>query len=301
MDVLRANLVDTASGTQSIARAAAVLRLVGARAGKGANLAELVDESGLAKPTCRRILLGLMDAGLIDQDAKSRRYFLGPEIYALGMIAAENISAHHHALDSVARLAQRTGDAAFLHVRRGLFVICLSREDGNFPLRSLVLNAGERHPLGAGAGPLAMLASLSDNEVELALAANRRLLDSKYPRLSFDLIRELVLETRAKGYSMNRGHLFAGSWGMGMAIREPSGRVEACLSIAAVESRMQPEREGEMAAWLREEVSLVEARLAELGDYDRDGARSIQDLRRQQSSRPRLGRLRPVPLTEEKQ
>lgn len=273
MEFEHKKLLETASGTQSIGRAAKMLRFVGARAAQGAGLAELVDDSGLTKPTCRRILLGLMDAGLIDQEALSRRYFLGPEVYALGVIAAESINTHRHALDSVARLAQRTGDAAFLHVRRGLFVICLHREDGSFPLRSLVLTAGERHPLGAGAGPISILASLADVEVETALAANRRLFESKYPRLTPSVVLDLVRETREKGYTMNRGLVFAGSWGMGMAVREPNGRVESCLSLAAVESRMQADREAQLAAWLGEEVQIVEKRLADRAKNKRNLAK----------------------------
>jgi hypothetical protein len=51
--------VDT-SGTQSIGRAVALLRLVGASPG-GAALSDLVERSGLSKPTCRRILVALIE------------------------------------------------------------------------------------------------------------------------------------------------------------------------------------------------------------------------------------------------
>ncbi|MCA1999026.1 MAG: IclR family transcriptional regulator [Hyphomicrobiales bacterium] len=258
---LEINSLDTAPGAQSIGRALAVLRLLGASPKHGASLSELVAESGLMKPTCRRILLALMEAGLVEQDSGSRRYYLGPELYVLGMIAAERFGIDRLALDCVGRLAQKTGDAAFLQVRRGSVVVCLAREDGTYPIRSHVLAAGDRHPLGVGAGPLAILAALEDPEVAAMMAANARLLETKYPMLSRPQILDLVAETRARGYSLNRGLLFPGSWGMGMAIRTPSGRIEACLSLAAVENRMQPDREPQLAAWLAEEVRLVEQRL----------------------------------------
>lgn len=261
MDLIKIAPNEAATGAQSIGRALSLLRLLGAKARGGASLSELVARSGLAKPTCRRILLALMEAGLVEQERLTRRYFLGPEIYVLGIIAADRYGIDRHALDCVSRLAQKTGDAAFLQVRRGGFVVCLSREDGPYPIRSHVLAAGDRHPLGAGAGALAILAALDDAEINAALAANSRILESDYPTLSPAILRELILETRSKGYSLNRGLLFPGSWGMGMAIRNAAGRVEACLSLASVESRMQPEREPQLAAWLREEVRLVEQRL----------------------------------------
>jgi DNA-binding IclR family transcriptional regulator len=280
MDFHRLDAMETASGAQSIGRALSLLRLLGANARAGASLSELVASAGLAKPTCRRILLALMEAGLVEQEVPSRRYFLGPEVYVLGTIAAERYGIDRHALDCVARLAQKTGDAAFLQVRRGNFVVCLTREDGNYPIRSHVLAAGDRHPLGGGAGPLAVLAALGDDEVEAALLANERYFDAKYPALSAPLLRDLVQETRLKGYSMNRGLLFPGSWGMAMAIRGASGRVEACLSLAAIENRMQPDREGQLAAWLGAEVRLVEQRLREASGSQDEKIQGNASLRR---------------------
>lgn len=265
MDQRRNIQLEPASGAQSIGRALGLLRLLGESARSGASLSELVASSDLAKPTCRRILLALMEAGLVEQDSQSRRYFLGPEVYVLGTIAAERYGIDRHALDCVSRLAQKTGDAAFLQVRRGTFVVCLNREDGTYPIRSHVLAPGDRHPIGAGAGALAIAAALDDTELEAALAANAPLFESRYPMLTTPLLRILVQEARSKGYAMNRGLLFPGSWGMGMPIRGASGRVEACLSLAAVESRMQPDREPQLARWLAEEVALVEQRLREIG------------------------------------
>lgn len=261
MDLRKIEQIETSTGAQSIGRALAVLRLLAVNPREGSSLSALVADCGLAKPTCRRILLALMEAGLVEQAPVSRRYFLGPEVYVLGMIAAERFGIDRLALDCVTRLAQKTGDAAFLQVRRGAFAVCLHREDGNFPIRSHVLAAGDRHPLGAGAGPLAILAALDDEDASAALDTNARLLDARYPSLARADIAALVEETRRKGYSLNRGLLFPGSWGMGMAIRSPSGRVEACLSLAAIESRMQPDREPQLAAWLADEVKLVEQRL----------------------------------------
>ncbi|WP_284179714.1 helix-turn-helix domain-containing protein [Rhabdaerophilum sp. SD176] len=250
-----------AFGAQSAIRTLRLLRLLGDAGTEGASLAALVRQSGLSKPTCRRLLIALMEEGMAVQDTATRLYFLGREIYLLGMVAADRYGIHRVALDSVARLAQRTGDAAFLQVRHGEEVVCLAREDGTFPLRSHVLKAGDRHLLGAGAGPLAILAALPEAEAEAYLAGHARPLAERYPPL-VPLLPDLLRETRERRYSLNRGILFPGSWGMAMAIRGPSGRIEACLSLAAVESRMQPDREPELAALLAAEVQLVEQRLA---------------------------------------
>jgi DNA-binding IclR family transcriptional regulator len=249
------------NGAQSIGRAASLLRLVASRAGRGASLSELVDESRLQKPTCRRILVALIDAGLVEQETVTRRYFLGPEAFIVGIVAAERFGIHRLAQDAVLRLAQATGDAAFLQIRRDWSCVCLQREDGDYPIRSHVLAPSDRHPLGAGVGGIVLLAALDDDDIERALSANAGLLAKRYPMLTRPVIGDLVRETRERGYAMNRGLLFPGSWGMAVAVRDAQGRADACLSIASIESRMQPDREPYLAGLLKDEVAKLEARL----------------------------------------
>ena len=249
------------TGAQSIGRAAQLLRLVAGHGATGAGLSQLVAASGLSKPTCRRILVALIGAGLAEQDPESRRYFLGPETFVLGTLAADRFGIHRLAAEGVARLAVETGDAAFLQVRRDGFVVCLQREDGPFPIRSHVLSAGDRHPLGVGAGGIALLAARTEAEVVDILDANAAILAGRYPMLSRALILDLVAEARAKGYSFNRGLLFPGSWGIGMVVRDGRGQPDGCLSLAAVESRMQPDREPVLVGLLGAEVRRLEARL----------------------------------------
>lgn len=260
---LRAETEGEATGTQSIGRAVAVLRLVAGHGAAGAGLATLVEASGLTKPTCRRILIALIEAGLAEQDPVTRRYFLGAETYVLGTLAADRFGIHRLALEGVTRLAQETGDAAFIQIRRDWTAVCLHREDGPYPIRSHVLAAGDRHPLGAGAGGIALIAALPDAEVEQALATNAAWLAERYPVLTRPVIDGLIAEARDKGYGFNRGLLFPGSWGIGMVVRDAQGRPDGCLSLAAIESRMQPDREPYLIQLLQTEVRRLEARLRE--------------------------------------
>src|SRR5215213_1047186 len=165
-----------AGGAQSIDRAATLLLLVGRAGPSGARLSELVEQGDLSKPTVRRMLLALVRAGLLDQDPDTRRYYLGPEIYVLGTLASTRFGIHPMSLRSLVRLSQETGDTAFLSVPRGGYSICVHREEGPYPIRVHALHAGDRHPLGVGAGSLALLSALPDHEVEEVLAANADIL-----------------------------------------------------------------------------------------------------------------------------
>lgn len=251
-------------GSQSVDRALALLVSVGRFPLEGASLSELVAESGLNKPTVRRLMLALIRNGMVEQNSSTRRYFLGEETYVLGTFAAHRHGLLERALEPLAQLAQGTGDAAFLSVRRGFSALCLHREEGTYPIRTYALMTGRMHPLGVGAGSLAMLAALSDAEVEAALAANADRLAQDYPGLPPERIRANVAETRIAGYALNPGLVFPDSWGLGIALRRPDGTLAGSLSLAAIESRMQPPRQEELVQQLRQAAHTIETTIAQL-------------------------------------
>src|SRR5689334_22185810 len=58
------------SGSQSVDRALGLLSLIGREPAEGLALSEIVAGSRLNKPTVRRLLLALMRAGLVEQEAQ---------------------------------------------------------------------------------------------------------------------------------------------------------------------------------------------------------------------------------------
>lgn len=263
-----------ATGAQSVDRALALLSTVGRHAERGITLTEAVEESGLNKPTCRRLLLALIRAGTVEQDEETRRYYLGQEAYVLGSLASRRFGLLQLSMESLQRLSRKTEDSTFLSVRRDRFSICLYREEGTYPVRTHALQAGFEHPLGVGAGSLAMLASLPDDEVEAVLEANAGVLAEKFPMLPPERIRLDVALTRQHGFALNPGRIFANSWGLGVALRAPQGGLAGALSIAAIDSRMHEARQAELAQGLIEEARLVETKLGQMFSARGKGARN---------------------------
>lgn len=249
-------------GSQSVDRALRLLSLVGRESAAGLPLSEIVIETGLSKPTVRRLLLALMRAGLVEQADATRRYHLGEEAFVLGLLSGSRHGLLDLALASLRRLSDMTQDTSFFSVRRDRFAVCLHREEGTWPVRTHALQAGDQHPLGIGAGSLAMLAALGDDEVEAMIEANRSILAESYPSYTPASLRADVAQARAQGFSLNPGRIVASSWGIGVAVRFPDRRVAGALSIAAIDARMRPQRQEELAVQLRHEAKQVEQRLA---------------------------------------
>lgn len=250
-----------ATGTQSLDRALSVLRIVAGRAGRGIRLVEAVEQSGLSKPTVHRLLQALERQGFIAHDAGTRLYHLGPESFVIGTLANERFGIHRAALPSLSRLASVSEDTCFLTVRRDCHGVCLHREEGAFPIRSHVLQIGDRHPLGIEAGSLAILAALPPTEVAAIIAQNAPELDSRYPGFSPSLVHEQVEITRANGFALNQGRLTIGSWGLGVAVLNGEGRCEGALSIAAIETRLESPRREHLVAGLLAEAQRLSSRL----------------------------------------
>ncbi len=252
------------SGSQSVDRALGLLSLIGREPADGLPLGEIVSGSGLNKPTARRLLLALMRAGLVEQEPQTRRYCLGEQAFVLGVLAARRHGLLEIAMDGLRRLSAETQDTSFLTVRRENYAICLHREEGTYPVRTHALQAGDQHPLGVGAGSLAMLAALPDDDVDRVIAANEAVLMARYPGFAPEALRADIAATRARGGSLNPGRLVASSWGVGRAFRYPDGRIAGALSIAAIDSRMLPPRQAELSLLLAREAERLEALLKQM-------------------------------------
>ncbi|RYG09747.1 MAG: IclR family transcriptional regulator [Caulobacteraceae bacterium] len=251
-----------ADGAQALDRALGILRLVGSRSKDGVRLADIVSQSNLAKPTVHRMLKALERNGFIEQSAEDRLYHLGPEAFVLGVLATERFGIHRLASGALQRLSASSQDTVFLSVPRDGHAVCLERLDGAFPIRTHVLQAGDRHPLGVGAGSLAMLAAMSDDEVERILESIAPELASAYPTYTADFLRDAVAETRANGFAFNPGRLLAGSWAIGVAVIGPEGDCVGALSISAIESRLGEARRAELAPIVQHEAQKLSLRLA---------------------------------------
>ena len=254
------NMDMTVAGAQLVGRVAAVLRAVSTSMPAGLGTSALAEAVGLSRPTVHRILNSLAADGFVDHDAEAGRWFLGPELYLMGAIAAERYDITDLARDDLRAIAGESGESAFLSARRGDESVCLLREEGSFPIRSFVLYEGIRFPLGVASAGLAMLAFLPDDQVERYLATAD--LSRWGAAHSPDAVRARIAETRTRGYAVNPGLIVEGSWGMGAAVFDRTGQPAWALSLTGIESRFGPDRRPELGRLLLDHAHRISQRLA---------------------------------------
>lgn len=253
------------AGSQSVDRALGLLSLISSHGGAEVPMPVLTRETGLSRPTVRRILLALIRSGYVEQSPDGG-YFPGPECLVVGASAARRYNLLDVSMDSLIVLADASGDSSFVSVRRGSYSVCLHREEGGFPIRTHVLQPGARHPLGVGAGAMAILAALPDDEAQEVIDITREERAAKFPGFDDAYLASELAASRDRGWSLNPGMYVANSWAIGVPIRAPGRDVLGSLSVAAIDSRMTPDRQDSLAALLTAEAGKVESRLKTFAD-----------------------------------
>ena len=230
------------AGAQTLRRGLAVLRLLTRTGPGGLRMGEIGRRLGLNKSTAIRLTRTLVDEGFVLHDQSTGAYRLGPEAFAVGLAAEPSYALQRLAAPALGALALESGDTVFFTVLHGIESICLSRSEGDFPIRNQLVKAGDRWPLGVGAGSCAMLAAMSDDDIGRILARNAAMRAERYPGCTDSAIQRLIHETRSQGYCLNPGLVLESSWAIGVPVYDAHNRPVASLSLAAIEARLGPAR-----------------------------------------------------------
>jgi DNA-binding IclR family transcriptional regulator len=243
------------SGTQSIHRAGAILRAIARFGPSGARLIDLTRAVGLARPTTHRIVQGLIAEMMVVQNARTRRYQLGPLIFELGLATTQRSTLPEICRPTLRRLAELTHDTVYLVVRSGFDVVCLDRAEGSYPIRAVTLDVGGRRPLGLGAGGVALLATFPDEEVRQVIDHHCAL--PNYDGVTPEMLWRAVADARREGCGMNQETMSPGIRGIGAAIPTEGDRAFAAISIACIAERMTKQRVHELSTLLLREVAAL--------------------------------------------
>ena len=244
------------SGAQSLRRALSVLRVVAAGRDAGLPLSEVVQATGLTRPTAHRLVSVLMEEGIIEKRKKSRRYAIGHQVPELALARQSRSALLVTAEPYLSEVSREVGDTAFLTIRTGLDALCVARLIGTYPIQVLSIEVGARRPLGVSSAGIAILAALSPAEARQIVAKNQVRFGSyrTTPAIALDQI----AAARRAGYGIHHLGLVPGTKAISATIRQPDGRPLAAITIAAIRSRLGPRREAEVGEILQRTARSIE-------------------------------------------
>ena len=154
----------------------------------------------------------------------------------------------------------RTGDTIYLAIRSGAELVCVDAREGNYPIKVFTLTVGMRRPLGVGAGGLALLSALPDDEIESIIRRNAQRLKD-FPFYTPEVLRRLVQETRRRGYGLNDGHILQGMSAISVGVIGRRRQVVAALTISATKERMAPRRRAMLLGLLKREAEKISSNI----------------------------------------
>lgn len=248
-------------GVQTVDRAVSILTWVGNSGEKGMRLVDLQRALGLKRPTVHRILSSLIEHGLVACDARTRTYRLGWEAAVLGWSAVQGgYDLREIAQEAMTRLAEDTGATALLCACSRHDTVCIDRKAGDYPIKVFTVEVGTRRPLGVGAGSVAVLAAMAEED---ALAVIEQLAEplKAYPEKLRRGIVPAMRAARKTGYAVSDGLVLPTVIGVGVAIRDPRGAVIGSLGIASFKDNATDKRVADYAAMLLREQGRIERTL----------------------------------------
>ena len=242
------------SDSNSVQKICRILRALSAP--EPMRLTDLATTTGLNKSTLIRLLEGLTEEGFVERAVDSRRYGLGDQALYLGLAMQARAHLRAPARPWLVGLAAKSGDTALLSVRSGIEALCIDREFGNYPIQANYLDVGSRRPLGAGAGSLALLAWLPDDEVAAILDLLESVWAARYPRISRTFLLDQVAQSRHQGFVLLVDVVVERMGGISIPILGVDGRPVGAISIAALTERLSA-RVDLLREWLVEATAAL--------------------------------------------
>ena len=165
---------------------------------------ELVQRTGLPKPTVSRLAYTLTRLGYLVYSPQSGQYELGPAVLSLGYVSLANMDVRHIARPHMQALANHAQASVTLGARDGLSMIYLEFRRGPKAV-GLGLDIGDRIPIATTGMGRAYLAAIPESERGRILDRLRAAEDkADWPRLRKGVERA-VREVAERGFCLSIG------------------------------------------------------------------------------------------------
>ncbi|WP_408009707.1 IclR family transcriptional regulator [Pseudalkalibacillus sp. A8] len=201
------------------------------------SLLQMSELTEMPKTTVYRMALSLEETGFLKKNHHGE-YELGLGFLQYGQLVKDRLDIRKAALPIMGKLKDELGEAVNLIVRENQEAIYIEKIETDKPVR-VFTRIGRSAPLYAGACPRVLLAFMPEEERE-------KYIDSvKLKRIASGTItdkvtlKEMLKETRAKGYTVSHAELHDDSSAIAAPIFAHDHQIFAGLSIVGPENRFR--------------------------------------------------------------
>jgi IclR family pca regulon transcriptional regulator len=203
------------------------------------SLSEVAAAAGLARPTARRLLLTLEELGFVR--ACGGAFALTPKVLTLGMAYVGALGLWDIARPHLESLVARTGESSSMAQLDGSDIVYVARV--SVPkLIALRVDIGTRFPAVQTSQGKVLLAALSPDELEAALAEPSRAGLPPYIGRSEERLYAELTEVRARGWALADEELAPGVRSVAVPVRDSTGTVRAAMNVTVHAAETSTER-----------------------------------------------------------
>ena len=212
---------------EALARGLDVLRYFGPGR-RVSTLSEIAADTGLARPTVRRILLTLEALGYVR--TVDRGYSLTPRVLELGMAYVNSLDMWDLARPDMERLVAQTNESTSMAQLDEGDIIYVARVAVP-KIVTLSVTIGTRFPAVATSMGKVLLASVDPEELDHLLAEPSRSGITARWRPTRSELDRVLREVRAKGWALADQDLAPGIRSIATGVRDGNGRIIAAINV----------------------------------------------------------------------
>ena len=201
----------------------------------GVGITDISRQLGLGKSTVHRLLQTVQQRQLVEQDER-RRYRLSYGVLQLSAAFLRHLNIHDAASPHLRRLRDETGETASLTIREATSRFHLEEVPGVHEVK-FSLEIGKSLPLFLGASGKALVAWLSDEELDALIKTCGLPAFTPFSITDPRVLKEQLAQTREHGYAVSQSERFIDVVSVAAPVRDVSGRVIAALNVTGPSSR----------------------------------------------------------------
>ncbi|HXZ50185.1 MAG TPA: IclR family transcriptional regulator [Usitatibacter sp.] len=247
---------DAALENSSTLKALSVLEAL-VRAGRAVTLTDLMQATGLPKPSLHRTLSLFEDGGYVQREPGGRGYAVGPRLASLGLaiLTHDTVATLRRAI--LRQLVADVGETCNLAMMRRGEIVYLDRVEADWPLR-LHLPEGSTVPAHCSASGKLLLAFLPAAEREALAASMPMTRHTEHTITDRALMARELDRIVAAGYALDNEEYVAGVACVAVPVRV-AGSAVAAVAVHAATARLPLQRAIEFVPRLGEAARAVAA------------------------------------------
>lgn len=229
-------------------------------------LHQLAQAAGLDKATALRLLAVLEHEGYVEREAERGLYRLGIRAFDLARAYLGGQRLVSVAEPFIRELAEVCGQTCELGARDGQEVVTLY---ASFPRRLLRLHTsiGARYPYYCCSIGKALVAHLPDDQLDALIRVTELRQVCLNTITDPALLREELLQTRARGYALDFEEAAPGVYCVGAPLRDDTGQAVAAISVSGPKGEFAGEQLWRYVALVMEAAREISARLGYTGAW----------------------------------